>query len=91
MGIELKDKVSQIRRVHVQFVNAVDDHVELRVDVEGHVQKHVYLRVSQEKLIEMGAMESLRRLDRVADYLEANKELVVELVDKQWPRFWAAE
>lgn len=80
VGVELGSLVEKIDRVSVQFINAVDDRVEIMVYLKDTNVNRVAIRVEQERLIELGIMSKFRNLGGVADRLESRKEVVAELL-----------
>lgn len=80
MSTELGNLVEKIDRVSVQFINAVDDRLELKVYFNDMNVDRVAIRVEQERLIELGIMKKFRNLSGVADRLEARKDVVADLL-----------
>ena len=85
------ENVDKISHVFVRFINKNDGMVEVKVYIKDHIYPEANLRIDQQDLINAGAMKNKGALIKAENWMNGNKEFVLQQINEQFPSFWKTE
>lgn len=82
------ENVNKISHVFVRFLNKIDGKIEVKVYIKNHIYREANLRIDQQDLIDAGAMKNKGALIKAENWMNRNKEFVIQQINEQLPTFW---
>ncbi|PIE91740.1 hypothetical protein CO726_30520 [Bacillus fungorum] len=80
-------RIKKVGNLTVRFVNEKDQ-LEIKVHINHQDFKEANIQIDQQLLIDKGAMKKRGALKQAQNWLQRNKQFVVDVIDKQFPTFW---
>lgn len=82
------NRQDNIGKVILRFANRIDDKLEIKVQIEGHIYQEANLRITWQDLKDAGAIKTKGAFSKAERWMNNNKDFVLKLIDTQYPTFW---
>ncbi len=82
------NRQNNIGKVILRFANRIDDKLEIKVRIEGHIYQEANLRITWQDLKDAGAIKTKGAFRKAERWMNNNKDFLLKLIDNQFPTFW---
>lgn len=83
--------IDKISHVNVRFVHEKDDKMEVKVYIKNHIYREANIRVDQQDLIVVEAVKKKGSIRKAENWMNNNKDFVLQQINTQFPTFWDEE